>query len=863
MVLKNNDKPPSPSEGNESRERKRSEYVESSDNVSGEPQVGFWDRIDSRKIHKEIKREFNNIKVNGEVGMRKTDRPPYTAGSDQDQEIGTLDSMRDQKPDPAKDNATIQTDNSSKDMSERPDKKPDQNDSDTDPLDGNSTKEIEKAMKTPNDQDAEQPEVDQENPEHSSGQQEASTAEIKQKYSNKIDQIKDAISAEDISDEFRQKLKSAQKLFEKYYLTRRDLELAHASSDNEVVQSYREELDNGLANKFEGTVRQLLYKKARKQEDYDTLMQILPDNMSEHQKRIKLEKEKSNHMPIAVSEAEEMYQSAQSNLVQDEDGNRWHMGARDEQAGAVKLYTAEQGEQDARWVSLVDDEMRTFGERFDVVQTVEEAENNQARQTASGESQESAAEKQNTEGNTGYSEKRPDESMFSYVYNQVDDEQRELLKQIRKELGSSEYQGIKRIKEKLANNPAEVLESVLGLKDGSARQEESFPKHEILQTLGSIESLNNSIITQEAIKGMVRAGYDSEWDIWQRVKAGHTYERQDGTFYTNLSGKKNGVWAKFDSREDYKKYRDNQSVKPIGRRRGIGDMLEMIEDDINEIKNTIDRQEQIDLSSIQEGDTVMLTEGGNGYEVTGVGEIAGSQYVKLKDGRAVQIQEVIKKEEESFRIENALTKAEVQEIIKNADASEPETVADEILKNDSFFWKEVAGNKLYAIRGQGQWIIYDADSEEIDDKKEQEEIEKDTIEGVRSSEVWAEDIAVDERVRSTIESFEQNSTNVIDKIIGAVPDPESAESETERQERKQAKDFLASIKQSIRTFRDRVSNKQRVSIEGIRKTRNSYTRLCNYTKESQPEIWKQAGLAYRRDVTEVVAEIDTLLENRS
>jgi hypothetical protein len=911
--------------------------------------------MDSGQVPEEIKRELDDIRVGVEVGMREVDQPPYITGDDQVVETDTFRSLQNHNPELAEDNATIKSNKSSSDMSELPDKKPDQSNQDSDPLNGNSAEEIEEAMQSPNDnQEAEQPEVDQENPEHSSGEQKASTAEIKQMYSDKIDQIKDAVSAGNISDEFRNTLKSAQKLFEKYYLTKRNLDVAKASDDDETVQDCRETLENGLADGFKDALSQLFYEKARNSEDYDTLLRILPDNMSEYRERAKLEKEKFNHMAEAASEVESMYKSASGKLIEDKEGKRWHMGWRDSQSGAVLLY--EHGKkQGKRWVPFVDDDMRTFGERFDIVRTAEEVEYNQARQTAINqvrslkdegfknlvrdeqgqywnvgwvedgsdqpqvvlfeagkenkvtvpftdndgrtftdryaavtdpdevkpaskgstsdkqdidrgpinESEKSSAEKQNTERNVEYSEKRPDESLLSYVYNQVDDEQRELLKQIRNELSGSEYEGKKRLNEKFADNPTEVLKSILGLKNGDARHGNSFPKNEILKTLGSIENISDTVITSENIKKMVRAGYDSEWDIWWRVKNGNTYESQDGTLYAKLSGKEYGVWAKFNSREDYKKYREGQEVRPIGRRLGLGDMHELFEDDINKIKNQTNTQEQTGLPEIKEGDTVMLTEGGNGYEVAGIGEIAGSRYAKLKDGRAMQIQEVIKKEQEKFDPENALTRAEVQEIIKNTDVSEPEAVADEILKNDSFFWKEVEGNKRYAVKDQDRWMIYDAELEKIVDRKESKQMEKETVQGVRDSEVWSKRIEVNEKVRSTIGNFEQNSTKIIDQIIAAVPDPESAKPSTERQEREQSRNYLASLKHSIHTFSDQVFNQAKVSIDGIRETRNSYVRLCNYTEKKQTEIWREAGLVYHRDVREVVAEIDSLLENRS
>jgi hypothetical protein len=566
--------------------------------------------------------------------------------------------------------------------------------------------------------------------------------------------------------------------------------------------------------------------------------------------------------------ATELASESYNGLVRDDGGEVWQISDINKDSARPHAKLTNVGENEVVKVPLVDAQEKKFAERYSPITDPKKAQ--EIVSTKSSDVNEEAPEKTEAQrqgdkegkDNIEYREKQPDESLLGYVYDRVNDEQKKLLKQIEKELTDSEYEGVERLQEKLASSPAEVLRAISGLESGIAHKDE-FPKYEIMQILGAIERINREAVSQEDVRNMVEADYDSEWDVWQRVKANHVYERQDGTLLVNLSGSRHGLWSKFENEQAYEAYKDpEKKAQPIGRKRGIGDMLEYLREDIETVKSELSTEstKETEDSSIKSGDTVVLTEGGKKHKVEAVGEVNEQTIILLEDGRPKRIDEITKLDVD--------TEAEPQTPGKKADKAESKTMNEtsqnievlshkeildvihgsesvqeavrKILESDKVYWTD--NQYAYQKKG-GEWAIYNETAEEDINELSQAEMKQKMRDAV---------VELNESVRLKIDNFVDGVLGSVDKIITAIEDESTDESVQDEIE----------FKQEYQTLRNKiVSQNDLLSRQEIKRYRDRFVKLMHWYKHKRPELWHGSKADYRTDVREIVVEIDQILDN--
>lgn len=567
--------------------------------------------------------------------------------------------------------------------------------------------------------------------------------------------------------------------------------------------------------------------------------------------------------------ASELWSESVNGLIKDDESNVWKLKGINKRAPTPHAELAEVSGQQTVNVPLQDNQGEKFSDKYEPITDRDEAKqltepNNQEVQESSPKSENDAKDRGESAGSdVEYAEKQPDESEFTYIYNRVDPSQKELLKQISNELADSEYEGVDRLRKKLSEDPAEVLRAVSGMEGSSAREYE-FPKQKVLQTLGSIERLNGEVVSRENVENMVTAGYDSEWDVWQRIKTNHVYQTQDGTVFVNLSEGERKLWTKFEDMQTYRRYKDpDEEGKPMGRKRGMGGILERIEKDIDSIKGRAKSTEQTETMSadMSPGDMVMLTEQGSPRwsEYHAVEDMMrndnGELLIRTDKGSAYWPVEKFKLEptqdDEGDTTEQAAnsfngnetnaetktamaTKEEIREIIHNFDS--PDQAIDNILQEDTLFWNE----DKKAIREGQNWVIY---SDMADDKVNEfshEEMKQQLREVI---------IAMNEKNKLKIDNFVDSVINSVNKIVQALPEDESTDDE---------EDFKAEYQE----FRNQiVADNDLLSRQEVKRYRDRFVQLMHYYKNERSELWHRSEAIYRTDVKEAVADIDQMLEN--
>ena len=567
--------------------------------------------------------------------------------------------------------------------------------------------------------------------------------------------------------------------------------------------------------------------------------------------------------------ATELVSESYRGLVKDSDGVVWQISEIEEEAAAPHAKLTKVGRNKAVKVPLVNADDKQFAERYSPITDPEKAEEivNADSSDVNGEVPNQAKiemqGKERKKGSVEYGVKQPDESLFSYAYNRVNDEQKELLKQIQKELADSEYEGSERLQKKLADSPVEVLRAISGIEGGEARQDE-FPKYEILQTLGAIERINGEVVSKESVRNMVAAGYDSEWDVWQRVKANHVYERQDGTLLVNLSGSRHGLWSKFENEQAYEAYADPQKGGvPIGRKRGIGGMLEYIVEDIDTVqseaadqsgeKSKEEAEQNIEVGSMvklfeegtarwsgyhavediiknNDGELLIRTDKGSAYWPVEKFEIKESQETKTDTAEQAASQ----KREELNKGKSMFTKKDIRDVIHDADSVDQ--AVDTIIKQDVFFWNQ----DQRAIKDDQKWVIHS----DVVGSKVKELSHKEMKQQARAA-----IIEMNEKNKHEIDTFVDGVVGSLDKIIKALPEGEGADDEK-------------AFKAEYQKFRNHVvADNDLLSHQEVQHYRDRFVKLMHWYKHKRPGLWRRSEVVYRTDVKEVVKRIDQVLEN--
>jgi hypothetical protein len=572
---------------------------------------------------------------------------------------------------------------------------------------------------------------------------------------------------------------------------------------------------------------------------------------------------------VGYKSATELVSESYRGLVKDSDGVVWQISEIHEEAAVPHAKLSKVGRGETVKVPLVNADDKKFAERYSPITDPKKAEEivNADSSDVNGKMPDKAKrgmqDKEGKKGSVEYDVKQPDESLFSYAYNRVNDEQRELLKQIQKELADSEYEGIKRLQGKLANSPAEVLRAISGIEGGEARQDE-FPKYEILQTLGAIERINGEVVSKESVRNMVAAGYDSEWDVWQRVKANHVYERQDGTLLVNLSGSRHGLWSKFENEQAYEACVDPQKDEnPIGRKRGIGGMLEYIAEDIDTVQSEAadqsgeqskeEAEQNIDVGSMvklfeegtarwseyhavediiknNDGELLIRTDKGSAYWPVEKFKIKESQETKADTAEQAASQKI----EELNQSESMLTKKDIRDVIY--DANSVDQAVDTVLNQEKFFWNQ----DQHVIKEGEKWVIYNKTTEDKVNEFSRTEIEQAVRRNI---------IEMNEKNKHKIDNFVDNVVKSVNKIAAALPEGESSQDE-ER------------FKHEFQQFRNNlVANNKLLSKQEVTGYRDRFVQFMHYYKNERPDIWRDSKAVYRPDVIEVVKGVEQVLEN--
>lgn len=692
----------------------------------------------------------------------------------------------------------------------------------------------------------------------------------------------DDVPLGELSDEVAKQLTAARGLQNKYSKRKKQFADEINSRENldddqikQIKENYKLDPDKSgpkqLAYKYKHFSKDL-FKEAETKEDLQAFLTVAPAELHELRKlaidkleQIESDKQGAENDEIerAFNQAMDVLGKAEKKLVKGPDGDYWHMSWVEKKGPKpyVKLYESGVEDQGQRIVPLITDEGQHFAERYSPITDQQKA--HKIANTSQPEGAESSTESaENSESEKVESESSPKIQELEEVYNRVGREKKELLKRINYELANSGYKVVERLRKKLSEDPASVLRAISGI-EGSGVRESGFPKYEVLQTLGSIERLNGEVVSREDVENMVTAGYDSEWDVWQRIKTNHVYEMQNGTVFVNLSGDKNGLWTKFEDMQTYRKYKDPEKEgKPIGRKRGIGGMLEYIEKDIDKIKESAKSTEQTktNVADISPGDMVMLTEKGSPRwsEYHAVEDMMenndGELLIRTDKGSAYWPIEKFKLDsaqndegdtaEQSGNSENnnesnaetttMLTQEEIRGIIHDSDS--PDQAVREILQEDTLFWKE----DQKAVREGQKWIIYSDTVDSKIDELSHEEMKHQAREAI---------IEMNEKNKHKIDTFVDNVFGSVNKIIQALPEDESSDDEE-------------GFKAEYQKFRNNiVADNNLLSRQEVKRYRDRFVQLMHYYKNERSELWHRSEAVYRTDVKEAVAGIDQILEN--